>query len=557
MSIVVAGGVTDVALNNTGPNPYGDVVFPPPQQRSIIDKTASFIAQNGIDFENRMLREPDSQERFAFLFPHHPYRAYYDLKVKEFQSGKVEVAKPAIPQAIIEMRRKEEEKKEKLLMLKSYADKADDTAELSGDDDYDPVAPQESPPMTDENADGDTSASAPKLHVPESDRFLLKHPYIAAIDQEIVKLTAQFVAVNGQSFLAGLIQRERNNPQFDFLKPTHPTHNYFTALIDSYQQCFKPDEDILRKVATYAGRLPLKRPTVNPDGKEVAPPLPTRDETVRFIVRKMRQRHLWNVKQDEDRRAKEEQEAGERAAMAAIDWDNFVVVETIVFTEADSQVSLPVPFTNLGVNREEVPVFTSNAANTLPPPVPMAQQADKKDAPSISRPPQPQGSDSGINVMLSEQVVPVIQPVMPTAEPVAPPVAPVAAAAAPLPLSVPTTTTTMVDGQEATIVLKPDYVRRGKRGLQAGRPLLQKCPITGQLVPPEEMEKHLRVVLIDPQWKRQKDELLARAQKEKALSHEMDVEANIAQFVMKRPDLFGTVEDELLEHAPPKKRSNV
>eukprot|EP01054_Gregarina_sp_Poly1_P007144 Gregarina_sp_Poly_1__7143@NODE_3911_length_826_cov_199_003953_g1822_i2_p1_GENE_NODE_3911_length_826_cov_199_003953_g1822_i2NODE_3911_length_826_cov_199_003953_g1822_i2_p1_ORF_typecomplete_len230_score44_68PRP21_like_P/PF12230_8/2_4e34_NODE_3911_length_826_cov_199_003953_g1822_i2114803 len=229
--------------------------------------------------------------------------------------------------------------------------------------------------------------------------------------------------------------------------------------------------------------------------------------------------------------------------MAAIDWDNFVVVETIVFTEADSQVALPVPLTNLGVSREAVPTPTTGA--TLPPPVPMVQQVEKKEVPTISRPPQPQGSDSSINVMRAE--LPVVPP-----SPVLPPVTTLQQ-----PSSVPTTTTTMVDGQEATVVLRPDYVRRGKRGTQTGRQPLQKCPITGQLVAPEEMEKHLRVVLIDPQWKRQKDELLARAQKEKSMVPEMDVEANIAQFVMKRPDLFGTVEDELMEHAPPKKRSNV
>eukprot|EP01053_Blabericola_migrator_P001478 Blabericola_migrator_1__1477@NODE_1390_length_4637_cov_95_265427_g930_i0_p2_GENE_NODE_1390_length_4637_cov_95_265427_g930_i0NODE_1390_length_4637_cov_95_265427_g930_i0_p2_ORF_typecomplete_len562_score136_63PRP21_like_P/PF12230_8/2_3e02PRP21_like_P/PF12230_8/8_8e45Surp/PF01805_20/3e13Surp/PF01805_20/1_7e18_NODE_1390_length_4637_cov_95_265427_g930_i02421687 len=481
-----------------------------------------------------MIRDPESSERFGFLMPGHPYRPYYELKLNEARTGKVEAPPPAIPQAIVEMRKKEEEKKEKLLMLKSYGERKD--VDDSSEDEN--VAEMEEP-----------VEEAP----PDEDRFLLRHPYIAAIDQEIVKLTAQFVAVNDKPFLAGLIQRERNNPQFDFLKPTHPTHAYFTALIQSYKECFSPAPEVLDKVNKYAGKAPLKK------GQDV--PIPKEAEVLKYIVGKMRKRQKWNEKQDLERKAREEQEAGERAAMAAIDWDNFVVVETIVFTEADSQVALPVPLKNLEARDTSALGATTTDGQA---PIPMAQQREKPDLPSISRAPQPQSSDSQISLMRPvEQPVPMIEP--PQRRP-SPEVTATAATSVP-------TTTTMMDGQEATVVLKPDYVRRGKRGAAGTRTLLQKCPITGQLVPPDQMEKHLRVILMDPQWKRQRDELLARAQREKVMSPEMDVEANIAQFVMKRPDLFGTVEDEvivnrcdnithvfslqLMEHAPPKKRSNV
>eukprot|EP01056_Protomagalhaensia_sp_Gyna25_P005433 Protomagalhaensia_sp_Gyna_25__5432@NODE_709_length_2799_cov_20_996739_g536_i1_p3_GENE_NODE_709_length_2799_cov_20_996739_g536_i1NODE_709_length_2799_cov_20_996739_g536_i1_p3_ORF_typecomplete_len245_score58_72PRP21_like_P/PF12230_8/1_3e32TetR_C_11/PF16859_5/0_12_NODE_709_length_2799_cov_20_996739_g536_i111731907 len=237
------------------------------------------------------------------------------------------------------------------------------------------------------------------------------------------------------------------------------------------------------------------------------------------------------------------------AAMAAIDWDNFVVVETIVFTEADSLVSLPAPLATLDPTSK--PVIDTNA-----PLVPMAQQKEAQ-APSITRGPQPQGSDSSLNAMRGLDNTTFEDPALVNTASLLTPMVPkpVASKAEAASSAVPTTTT-LIDNQEATVVLKPDYVRRGKRGA-ANTGLLQKCPITGQLVAPEQMEQHLRVVLIDRQWKRQRDELLQRAQREKMLSPEMDVEANIAQFVMKRPDLFGTVEDELLEHAPPKKRPNV
>jgi len=77
--------------------------------------------------------------------------------------------------------------------------------------------------------------------------------------------------------------------------------------------------------------------------------------------------------------------------------------------------------------------------------------------------------------------------------------------------------------------------------------LMQRCPITGQLIPAEEMSNHLKVLLLDPKWKHQKDALCERARKESAFAD--DVEANLASFVAKRPDLFGSVDEQIREAA--------
>ena len=53
---------------------------------------------------------------------------------------------------------------------------------------------------------------------------------------DIIKLTAQFVARNGRSFLTMLQQREANNKQFDFLKPNHALFSYFQSLVAAYVQ---------------------------------------------------------------------------------------------------------------------------------------------------------------------------------------------------------------------------------------------------------------------------------------------------------------------------------
>merc|ERR1719265_343847 len=95
--------------------------------------------------------------------------------------------------------------------------------------------------------------------------------------------------------------------------------------------------------------------------------------------------------------------------------------------------------------------------------------------------------------------------------------------------------------------VRTDYVR-SKRALpgSVGKQM-QKCPITGQLIPAEEMSNHLKVLLLDPKWKHQKDALVERARKESAFAD--DVEANLASFVAKRPDLFGSVDEQIREAA--------
>lgn len=98
--------------------------------------------------------------------------------------------------------------------------------------------------------------------------------------------------------------------------------------------------------------------------------------------------------------------------------------------------------------------------------------------------------------------------------------------------------------QDSEMKVRKDYVRHKKASAQR---LMQRCPITGQLIPAEEMSNHLKVLLLDPKWKHQKDALVERARKESAFAD--DVEANLAGFVAKRPDLFGSVDEQIKEAA--------
>lgn len=65
---------------------------------------------------------------------------------------------------------------------------------------------------------------------------------------DIIKLTAQFAAVNGKKFLSGITQRESQNPQFAFLKPTHVLFSYFTSLLELYTKILNPTEGIKQRL---------------------------------------------------------------------------------------------------------------------------------------------------------------------------------------------------------------------------------------------------------------------------------------------------------------------
>lgn len=63
-----------------------------------------------------------------------------------------------------------------------------------------------------------------------------------------MRLTAQFVARNGQQFHHGLLNRENRNPQFDFLKHNHPLNIIFSALVNSYSKVLLPSRDTIEKL---------------------------------------------------------------------------------------------------------------------------------------------------------------------------------------------------------------------------------------------------------------------------------------------------------------------
>lgn len=57
-------------------------------EKDIVDKTASFVARNGPEFEARIRQNELGNPKFNFLNSGDPYHSYYQHKVNEFREGK-------------------------------------------------------------------------------------------------------------------------------------------------------------------------------------------------------------------------------------------------------------------------------------------------------------------------------------------------------------------------------------------------------------------------------------------------------------------------------------
>lgn len=163
---------------------------------------------------------------------------------------------------------------------------------------------------------------------PPEFHFSARMPNISAKDLEIVRLTALFVAANGRQFMTILSQRETGNFQFDFLRPNHSLHNFFQRLIDQYTVLIRAGG-----ISGEGGKLQQER--VRELEKNV--------KEKYHVLGRAKQRAEWHKFQDQQKQQKEEEAEKERISYAQIDWHDFVVVETVLFTDADDHANLPPP----------------------------------------------------------------------------------------------------------------------------------------------------------------------------------------------------------------------
>ena len=178
----------------------------------------------------------------------------------------------------------------------------------------------EAPNMTAQKPKATGLAPPPEFH------FSARMPNINAQDLDVVKLTALFAAMNGRGFVTTLSQKQNGSASFDFVRPQHSLNQFFSRLIDQYTDL-------------------LQAPTVN-GGKIHNTRLRELDMNIKdrfHILGRAKQRAEWVKYQEQQKQAKEEAEEKSNLEYAQIDWHDFVVVETVLFTDADEQMDLPPP----------------------------------------------------------------------------------------------------------------------------------------------------------------------------------------------------------------------
>lgn len=156
---------------------------------------------------------------------------------------------------------------------------------------------------TEESSTSNDTAPPPPLV------FTTTLPPVLARDLAIVKATAFAVAVNGPPYAAELRDRDSSG-QFAFVDPTHSLHQTYLAYVEQF------------KVVVSGGLVPT------PDG----------------LVQRAQARALAMKQEQAVQEAALEEARAERLNYASIDWDDFSVVATVVFSEVDMVSELPEPW---------------------------------------------------------------------------------------------------------------------------------------------------------------------------------------------------------------------
>ncbi|XP_072045442.1 splicing factor 3A subunit 1-like [Amphiura filiformis] len=478
----------EVEVKNEGDTPTSKpmvgIIYPPPEVRNIVDKTAGFVARNGPEFETRIRQNEINNAKFNFLNPGDPYHAYYRHKVKDFQEGKFHDPAPTITNITTP----------KITPSQPSSKPAVQISE--------PIVPKE-PPAEFE--------------------FVADPPSISAFELDVVKLTAQFVARNGRQFLTNLMNREQRNYLFDFLRPQHSMFNYFTKLVEQYTKVLIPPKDLANR-------------------------LQKASDNNRSVMDKVQYRVQWEKHQEMQRKKEEEQRAKERAAYASIDWHDFVVVETVDFQPGE-QGNFPPPlkpedigvrilaeerFEQFGEIEEEDDVRMEveeeeseeeeeeeeEEEDERPPGT--EKETKEKEAPTDQNTEvqDMEEGDSDMEESDEEEETPAAPAPAPPKE------------GAPMPPPLPP--------QPGEVQIRKDYDPKSAKTTPVSDDNFLISPITGEKIPADKMQEHMRIGLLDPHWIEQRNRQLAEKQgHESVFAPGVAIEESLKHLAERRTDIFG------------------
>jgi len=91
------------------------------------------------------------------------------------------------------------------------------------------------------------------------------------------------------------------------------------------------------------------------------------------------------------------------------------------------------------------------------------------------------------------------------------------------------------------IKVRKDYVKP-TLGVTSSGPKFQRCPQCGQDIPVDEMQEHIKIELLDPKFRLQR-QMAAEKNKIPVLVSDDEITRNLGAFAKRRADIFGESED--------------
>lgn len=484
------------------------VIIPPPEIRAVVDRTASYVAKIGKSFEQRVLASEEGKTaKFNFMKPFDPYHAYYELKIRESEEGKTSTGPT-------------EETKSSNEAAPAHTTATEQSTEKAK---AAPTAVATTVKASIVNPIAQLAQTKPTEPPPELEFSVAQsHPAgLTPLDIDIIKLSAQYTAVNGREFLANLALREQRNPQFDFLKPTHMLFSYFTYLVDCYAKIVHPSASL---------RDTIKAKSQWSNAMEGA-------------VR----RWQWTRAEAERKRAESSEDSAERLAFQAIDWFDFTVVETIDFP-ADELLELPglgagVTALDLAGNSSSINSFNSFSNNSN------SFNSDNSGVSAVAPPPPPPAKKATTAATTSS-----------TSSYYAP--APAEEHSAAMDVEGGASGSSSSAAQNKVVVQEEeeddlsdlkvvtDYQHHSSSsagssragssaaGAGAGGGLMMVDPISGKAIPVDQLTEHMRVQLLDPRWREQQQRFVEK-QKETGFAEGGSIADSLKMFARKRGDIFG------------------
>ncbi|KAL1741894.1 Pre-mRNA splicing factor PRP21 like protein-domain-containing protein [Schizophyllum fasciatum] len=438
------------------------LILPPPEIKSVIDRTATFVARsaNPPQFEDKIREGQRNDPKFSFLNPADPYHAYYRHKLTKVAQGEVEEAPKtgtATPQA------------------------KDVPVEVV-DRGLEPPAPD----------------------------FIMDMPNISAIDLDIMKLTALFTARRGRNFIQALSAREARNFQFEFLRPTHSLFGYFNRLVDQYTKVLHPNKDMLEQLQLDA------------------------EPGARWRKLEIAKRHAkWEKNKREREKKRQDDQEAERIAFAEIDWHDYAIVQTIEFTAADATSELPPPMSVQEVEnmtlaqKRYAAMILENTAEDVE-----AHRARQAAADAEAAAAAAQATAQNV---AQQQMDTVMQPAGPAETPED------RARREQQERAREIEHAQAMQAGSGPMKIRTDYVPKlGSKSKQT----MTTCTVCGQQIPVDELQEHMRIELLDPKWKEQRDMNEARRARASELLSGANVVSSLKDLARTRVDIFGAEADE-------------